>query len=176
MEIYVKKVSYLFATFFLLVFLQAGLFGQEKEDYLIGDKQTLEMIVHVWGEVLKPGEYRVSDKTNVLQLVSKAGGATKFSKLSNVRITRTYSDNFERLNGVLDNLKANGVSGSRIIKVNLDDYLKKDRATPLPILRPGDVVFVARNSLSTWQNIMGFARDLSVIGSVIFIAIRTVNN
>ncbi len=62
--------------FFVSLFLLGQLGAQEKERYLLGDEQKLEMIVHVFGEVARPGEYRVADDTNVLELISKAGGPT----------------------------------------------------------------------------------------------------
>ena len=55
-----------------------------KENYLIGEEQRLEIIVHVWGEVRQPGEKRVPDGTNILEVISKAGGPTEFSNLSKV--------------------------------------------------------------------------------------------
>ena len=42
--------------------------------YLIPQEQGLEMLVHILGEVQKPGEYRVPDHTDVLELIAKAGG------------------------------------------------------------------------------------------------------
>lgn len=63
--------------------------AQEKDRYVFGETGKLEMVVHIIGEVKRPGEYRVSDRTNLVELLSKAGGPTQFSKLSGVTITRT---------------------------------------------------------------------------------------
>lgn len=170
---YKLRLESWFATvlFFVSIVLTTGASGQERENYILGEEETLEMIVHIWGEVRDPGEYRVSDDTNVLELISKAGGTTQFSKLSDVRITRTNA-----------NFISNGSDGrngservSRIRNINLEDYLKRENSQVVPILRPGDVVYIPRNSLSTWQNVTGFARDLSVVASVVFLAIRALN-
>jgi len=167
------KFKLWFATglFFLSIGLTTAAYSQERENYILGEEETLEMIVHIWGEVRDPGEYRVSDDTNVLELISKAGGTTQYSKLSDVRITRT-NPNF--ISG-----GSNGQNGSeqvsRIQNINLEDYLKRENSQIVPILRPGDVVYIPRNSLSTWQNVTGFARDLSVIASVVFLAVRALN-
>lgn len=156
-----------FVCFVSLVWFSAEGYTQDRENYILGEEETLEMIVHIWGEVQDPGEYRVTDDTNVLELISKAGGTTRYSKLSDVRITRTNP-----------NFISNGVNGERVSRlqdINLDDYLKNKNDQTIPELKPGDVVYVPRNSLSTWQNITGFARDLSVVASVVFLAVRALN-
>jgi len=160
-----------FLVCLFLFVVSTGGYSQERENYILGEEETLEMIVHIWGEVQDPGEYRVADDTNVLELISKAGGTTRYSKLSDVRITRTNSSFIS--NG--SNGSNTGERISRIQDINLDDYLKNKQDRTIPILMPGDVVYVPRNSLSTWQNITGFARDLSVVASVVFLAVRALN-
>ncbi len=75
----------LFGSLFLVVLFSVTVFGQDQEKYLIGTEKKLEMIVHIMGEVGKPGEYRVEDNTNLVELISKAGGPTQFSSLSGVK-------------------------------------------------------------------------------------------
>jgi hypothetical protein len=62
--------------------------AQDRPNYIVGEPQGLEMLVHIVGEVQRPGEYRVRDRTNLLELFSKAGGPTEFSKMSTVTIRR----------------------------------------------------------------------------------------
>lgn len=145
--------------------------GQEREKYILGEEQKLEMIVHVWGEVKKPGEYIVSDQTNVQELISKAGGPNNLANLTKVRLTRpTTQTSGSASNGDLpDDIHA----GPHVEIINLKQYLEGGQGTPyIPDLQPGDTVFIPRNSLATWQTIVGFARDLAVIASVYFIAKR----
>ena len=78
----------LFGSLFLVVLFSVTVFGQDREKYLIGSEKKLEMIVHIMGEVRKPGEYRVEDNTTLLELISKAGGPTQFASLGGVKITR----------------------------------------------------------------------------------------
>ncbi len=143
----------------LVVLLLVNIDTSMAQDYLVGSEEgQLQMIVHIVGEVKRPGEYRVGDKTNLLELFSKAGGPTQFSKLSGVTISR-----------VQHGVASNGRSGSghlslgnQIIKVNLDKHLKQRNATSPPELKPGDVVFVPRNSWSTWRNVATILRDVGV--------------
>ncbi len=169
----------LFGSLFLVVLFSVTVFGQDQGKYIIGSEKKLEMIVHIMGEVRKPGEYRVEDNTNLVELISKAGGPTQFSSLSSVRITRIGLMN-SASNGGNGNpdrsVKSNYQFGKRIMKINVNDYLNnenyKDR---VPILLPGDVVFVPRNKWFTWRNVVSIARDLSVIASVYFIYLRATN-
>ena len=167
-----KITSWFFVSFFLLGQLGA----QQKERYFLGDEQKLEMIVHVFGEVRRPGEYTVTDDTNVLELMSKAGGPTQFSKFSSVRLTRINLGFFLKGKNDLPTNGKNHFGAKRVIEVNLDKYLTDRRAQQLPILQPGDVVHVPRNKWFRWRNAVAIARDLSVIVSVYFIYIRATND
>ncbi|MFQ5649787.1 MAG: polysaccharide biosynthesis/export family protein [bacterium] len=142
-----------------------------QDRYIVGagdQEQGLQMIVHVIGEVRKPGEYRVLDGTNILELFSKAGGPTQFSKLSGVTISRIrhgVAGNGRNGNGRLK-------TGNDIIRVNITHYLKKTNAAPPPQLKPGDVVFVPRNGWSKWRNIATIVRDVSVGISLYLLYLR----
>ena len=49
-------------------------------------------VAYVFGEVRSPGRYAIRKDTNVLQLLSLAGGGTIFAALDRVRIVRTVGD------------------------------------------------------------------------------------
>ena len=142
--------------------------AQNRDSYILGEEKRLEMIVHVFGEVLRPGEYRVPDDTNVLQLISKAGGPTEFSKLTKVTVTRGHSQTATHVAGT----DGHSNPGARILKVNLDDYLEKNPGTAIPVLQPGDVVVVPRNTFSKWKSVAGILRDVSVVASAYFLYLR----
>ena len=126
------------------------------EQYLIGAEEKLEMIVHVWGEIGKPGEYRVSDDTNVLELISKAGGTTEFSNIREVILTREGSHNLQLANNSTKFPK-------RVIKINLKEYLEKEKYKPLPKLHPGDVITVKRNKWYRWQTVIRLAAQIAIV-------------
>ena len=48
-------------------------------------------VVYITGEVLRPGAYSLVNPTNVVQLVSRAGGVTEFAKTKRVYILRQPS-------------------------------------------------------------------------------------
>ena len=74
--------------FAVLLHAPAGAQTRIDDTYLLGEEQRLEIVVHVLGEVERPGEYRVPDDTDVLEAVSKAGGPTEFAHLGNVSLRR----------------------------------------------------------------------------------------
>ena len=152
----------------LLILLVASLVPrpaacQERPRYLLGENQGLEMIVHITGEVKKPGEYRVSDRTDVLELFSKAGGATPFSRLRDVTVRHPNGAGpVESLGGESDS------SGAEIVHVNLERLMRERTAMPL-MLEPGDVVSVPKSGRQGWLDASRVVRDLSIIASAYFV-------
>ena len=141
-----------------------GATAQERERYILGETTRLEILVHVMGQVQTPGEYRVPDNTNVLELISKAGGPTDFARLSGVIVKRGAGTSL-----------AESKNEGEVIHVNLETYLTRENAKPVPVLQPGDVVTVPSNSWSTWKTIFGMARDISVVASLYLLWVRTAN-
>jgi len=146
--------------------------AQQEDNYILGEERRLEMVVHVLGEVQRPGEYRVADDTDVLELISKAGGGSQFANLSGIMITRLNPQpaSYEIAQG--------GTNGDlhpseRLIRVNVDEILKGKSTTPVPILQPGDVVSVPRNGWFKWRTAAAVLRDLSVVFTAYLLAVRT---
>ncbi len=143
-------------------------FGQETQKYLLGEEEQLQIVVYVLGEVSRPGEYRVSDNTNVVELISKAGGTTEFSNLGDVTIRRElvmYDENSPRK-----------IVSKDVLRFNVQEYLKDKNSPEPPLLKPGDVVYVRKNSWSKWRTVATVVRDISVVASAIFLYFRTFDN
>jgi len=150
----------------------AGARAQQKDDYLLGEEKRLEMVVHVLGEVARPGEYRVTDDTNVLELLSKAGGGTSMARLSDVTITRLGVD--PAAHGGVGATNGGHAPGNRVLLVNVDDILQ-GKTAEVPMLHPGDVVRVSRNSWAAWRTVAAVMRDLSIVATTYFIGVRAFN-
>ncbi|MBI5806224.1 SLBB domain-containing protein [candidate division TA06 bacterium] len=91
-----------------------------------GDIYEREVLVEVqiWGQVSKPGRYRVPVTTDVVGLISYAGGPTEDAALSRVKLVR-------------------GTFGSgQTQKVNISKYTGKADRSLVPMLEQGDVVIV----------------------------------
>jgi hypothetical protein len=134
--------------------------------YLLPEEQGLEMMVHVLGEVQKPGEYRVPDHTDVLELIAKAGGPTEYANLSWVKIRRVMpvqlsaTRNVTRLN-----------PNTAVL-----DVKKKGADSQPPRLVPGDVVVVSRNSWFGYKRFATVVRDVAVVASAYFLYLRVVED
>jgi hypothetical protein len=148
-----KRIALLF--FVMLTVRVCGQEAARTTDYILGKEEKLEMIVHIWGEVRSPGEYRVAYDTDILELISKAGGPTSFANLKKVRLART-----------LGGEKAQNTS-PRILEYNVSRYLhEKNDKTPVPVLRPGDVVVLSQNSWFRWRELVRVAQEAAMIASV----------
>jgi protein involved in polysaccharide export with SLBB domain len=153
-----------FGLFALCVIRPVGILAQGPEPYTTGERKRLLIMVHLLGYVQTPGEYTVPDDTHVLGLIAKAGGTTEYGDLSAVRITHS----------------AIGIGTApapvRYETVDLKAYLEgKSNAGP-PVLQPGDVIIVPRNSWWKWRSAAAVMRDLSVVATAVFLGIRTFDN
>ncbi|NOZ61334.1 MAG: hypothetical protein GXO74_06600 [Calditrichaeota bacterium] len=168
-----EKTSFLF---FFLFFTRIALCQNnepvlQQNQYQIGPDQRLLITVHIFGEVKNPGEYLVPDDTNVLELISKAGGPTEFSDLGKIKITRGLLDVAEVKN--LIKTRSQNRNDKRIyykkqiIKINLKKLLdKEDYNIALPTMKPGDVVRVGRNKMFAWQTIIQVISQIALVAQV----------
>ena len=110
----------------------------------------LNIEVHIWGEVKRPGAYMVPEGTNVLQLISKAGGPTQFADLGRVEVTHMMGDS------------------NWVESVNIASYLKGKDNNVIPVLGKGDVVVVPTNAWYRWRRTLEVTRDLAIIINVAY--------
>ena len=116
-------------------------------DYYAPGEQEKELliIVHIWGEVHKPGKYIVRDGTNLIDLISEAGGPTRFGKMETVLIAHK------------------GDVGQHIDVYDMKKYIEKEKLL-IPVLMPGDVVLVKRN---TWGRFLDIGQVTSVFAVIL---------
>jgi len=137
----------------IIPFVAGGAFGQistgigqdilrpsSASYYYIAKPSELSMQVNIWGFVNNPGRYEVATSTDLLELLSYAGGPTQDALMDDVRITRSY----ER--------SEKGPPAE--IYVDLEN-LTEVSTTDL-ILYPNDTIFIDHSS---WINV----RDLFVV-------------
>ena len=167
MQISERKLRIFEIVIFFAIFnlLFGNAYSQENQtrlnQYQIGPGEKLMIRVHVWGEVARPGQYLVPDGTNVLELISQAGGPTPFSNLKNICLTRNIVHDFQKSKTVSKLSKV--PYGKQIIKINLKSYLNNDNSNSLPLLKPGDVVMVKQNTWYKWQAIIKVISQVAII-------------
>ncbi len=146
--------------------LQSTSFNRGGAQYILGDRDEILMNVNVWGYVLKPGQYLVPRHTDLITLISFAGGPREGANLSNVRIIRESA-------AVLTN--GNATNGPEkkipILTVNVNDHIEKGQAGILPLLRAGDTVIIAESGGSKFQKFLGFNSMLSIIAATASVAL-----
>jgi polysaccharide export outer membrane protein len=96
--------------------------------------------VTVFGAVARPQGYPVTGEVSLLDILTTAGGLSSESDLQNVRIWHANENN-------------------RVEEVNLSSYLESGSIDEMPMLYPGDTVFVPRRE-NFVREIAEYLRDL----------------
>ncbi len=113
-----------------------------------GMENKLMVKVNVWGAVQKPGSQYVPDGTDLISVISAAGGPTEGAKLSKVRLVRNF-----------DGEKHNQV-------INVSRCLKKGELELLPEIKPGDTIIVPKSKVS-FGKFINVIYHIAVIASVV---------
>jgi len=101
--------------------------------YYVAKAGELTMQVNIWGFVKNPGRYEVPTSTNLVQLVSYAGGPITDATLDDVTITHERG-------GLVSGDLERSVDLENLSELGPEDLL----------LYPGDTVFIEHNS---WLNV-----------------------
>ena len=130
----------------------------ESTDYFTPGEEERELmiIVHVWGEVHNPGKFVVRDGTSLVDILSEAGGPTRYANLKNVYIAHKR-DQVEHIE--IHDLKK---------------YIEEEK-TDLPSILPGDVIVVKRNMMGLGLELGQLTASLAVILNTILIFISLSN-
>lgn len=148
--------------------------------YFLGEGDELLMRVNIWGFVRKPGQYMVPTDTDLISLMSFAGGPIEQAKIKRIKIVRSTAGE-ERTSGFEGGganhsrpavaSSANGEAkgrGQRVLQVNVKEYLATGKSELIPPLLPGDTIIVEGTALNTINKILDFASKVAVIGQVYF--------
>ena len=109
------------------------------------------MQVDLWGSVAKPGRYEVPATTDLIQLISYAGGPQEQSRLDNVKITR-----YEKIDSVLVRKQ---------IVVNLSDASK---VNPVSLkLYQGDLIEIDHTSWYVLKDLVPVISSVALITTAI---------
>lgn len=139
----------------LLIFPVSALHGQQSSQgaqyyVFLGSDRELQMNVQIWGQVLKPGMYSVPQTTDLVALISLAGGPTEYANLNSIRIVRA-------------NPKA------RVLKVNLKSYMNTGDSKLQPVLKPGDTVVIPGSLFYGFSRIVRVVSQLAIVANVYYL-------
>ena len=108
------------------------------------------MAVNVWGFVHKPGQYMVPYETDLISLLSFAGGPREEARIKSIKLVRP---------GV-------GEVKSQVIDIDVKNYLEKGNLSEIPILCPGDTVVVSGTSFHFIHQFFDFAIRIAALVQV----------
>jgi polysaccharide biosynthesis/export protein len=109
--------------------------------YFLGSQDQVLMAVNVWGFVHKPGQYMVPYETDLISLLSFAGGPREEARIKSIKLVRPGS----------------GGGEPQVIDVDVKKYLDNGRVSEIPVLRPGDTVVVSGTSFHFMNQFFEFA-------------------
>ena len=111
--------------------------GSSQANYYYAKPGDLTILVNIWGHVHRPGRYEVSSSTDLIQLLSLAGGPAESAKLNEVKIIRMDKTN-------------SGIQKREII-INVENWTESD-GNDLK-LHPGDTILIDHTFWSGFKDI-----------------------
>jgi len=149
--------------------------------YFLGAQDELLIKVNIWGFVRKPGQYMVPKDTDLISLISFAGGPIDQAKINKVKIIRAAEFNgapqsrLPNQNDLLVASRGNNVElnklaspGQQVLEVNIKKYLETGRQELIPELRPGDTIVLPGSTLHFLGKALDFASKFAVIAQIYF--------
>ena len=119
--------------------------------YYLGENDEILVPVNIWGFVRLPGQYFVPNNTDLISLLSFAGGPTEDAKISNIRIIR----NDPR-------------QGNSVWRVDVKRFIESGDERIIPILRPGDTIIVSGTTFHWISRFFEFVARLATIAQIFY--------
>lgn len=116
----------------------------------LGEQRELQINVQIWGQVLKPGMYLVPNNTDLVALISFAGGPAENADLGKVKIVRRLS------------------SQTEVFTVDLKRFAAGDNRQQVPQLEPGDTVIVPATFFHSVRRLVSFLAQTAIIAGVYY--------
>ena len=155
MKLKLERIS-LFLLIVIIQLFATGVLSYSQEQkyprgaqYFLGTDDQLLIKVNIWGFVAKPGQYLVPSDTDLISLISFAGGPRDGAKLNNIKIIRS---------------KNSADAKEVVINVNVKKFIKHGEETLIPRLQPGDTIII---SGSTWYHIGNFLGFVTKIATLV---------
>ena len=139
----------IFTILILAFFLHAQNLGQQNSaaQYVLGREDQVLMAVNIWGFVAKPGQYMVPYDTDLISLLSYAGGPREEAKIKSIKLVRASNEDQE----------------GRVFDVDVKSFIENGDASIIPQLRPGDTVIVSGTSYHFFSKFFEFVWRIATI-------------
>lgn len=126
----------------------------KNEDIIVVPGNPLATNVKVLGSVEDPGSYEVFFQTTILDVLFLAGGPTDDANLNNIKIISLSGQE------------------AREVKINIKKLLKTKDFRSIPIVVPGDVVYVSKKVVN-WRKIVNLIRDVTTFAMLYYVIVRS---
>ena len=120
--------------------------------YFLGSQDQVLMAINVWGFVKVPGQYMVPLETDLVSLLSYAGGPSEDARIKRIRVVRLSADS----------------DSSTVIDVDVKQFVDTGDLKENPRLLPGDTVVVSGTTFHLVNKIFGFR--IAMIVQAIYLA------
>lgn len=122
--------------------------------YFLGKEDEILMQVNVWGFVRTPGQYMVPYDTDLISLLSYAGGPLEEAKIKGIKVIRTGGENED----------------PQVIDVDVKKFLKSPDPSLIPRLKPGDTVLVSGTTFHFVSKFFEFMWRIALVVQIVFMA------
>ena len=164
--------------------------------YYLGDQDELLMRVNIWGFVQQPGQYMVPKDTDLISLISFAGGPREEAKIKKIKLIRNstrsqsnagWGDQKFAMNG--SSMAPSSASATnpseadlnkladenKVFEVDVKKYIKTGDKNLIPELKPGDTIVVEGSTFHFVTKALDFTAKLAVFVNVYYL-IQIANN
>ncbi len=133
--------------------------NQQTAVYDLSDPNGINIKVSVWGYVKLPGKYIVPANTNLLDILTYAGGPTTDATIEDLRLFRTLPD-----------------SSQQLMTFNYNSLMWEEQFTQnlkFPNLEPDDLILVTGEPRFFFKDY--FSITLSIISTLVSLTILIIN-
>lgn len=113
---------------------------------------ALLMTVKIWGEVKQPGLYDIPIGTDLIELISSAGGPTDNAKLSKIKLIHAVPDS---------------ITNQLVFEIDVKEFLESGDIELIPEIKPNDTIIVQTKPskyLISWsQQILSFVSGIALV-------------
>ena len=126
--------------------------------YVVADDGKLMLYVNVWGQVKAPGRLLVDEGTNIVTVLSSAGGPLDGANLKNIKVYREIPDE----------------NGKSMYSVNMQNYFDLGDPSQLVQIKPNDIIIVDETLTAVLLSKINVVNTMMGIANLYF-TIRNIN-
>ena len=122
--------------------------------YFLGNQDQVLMAINVWGFVNMPGQYMVPLETDLVSLLSYAGGPREDARIKRIRVVRSTAMN----------------DTSTVIDVDVKKFVDSGDFAENPVLLPGDTVVVSGTTFHLVNKLFELGFRIAMIIQAVYLA------